>query len=73
MFMLISIIFLLLLSNDVQCFQNKLNFSYKNPIKVKPLTVNNLLPQIVFAASCAGAVFSYVYFNIDSIKEVLDY
>jgi hypothetical protein len=29
-----------------------------------------LAPQIVFAASCAGAVFSYVYFNIDSIREV---
>ena len=29
-----------------------------------------LVPQIVFAAACAGAVFSYVYNNIDSIKEV---
>lgn len=27
-----------------------------------------LAPQIAFAASCAFAVFSYVYFNIDSIK-----
>ncbi len=26
-------------------------------------------PQILFAASCAGAVFSYIYFNIDSIRE----
>lgn len=28
-----------------------------------------LVPQIVFAASCAGAVFLYVFNNIDSIKE----
>lgn len=28
-----------------------------------------LAPQIAFAASCAGAVFAYVYFNIDEIKE----
>ena len=27
-------------------------------------------PQIGFAAVCAGAVFAYVYTNIDSIKEV---
>ena len=29
-----------------------------------------LAPQIGFAAVCAGAVFAYVYNNIDSIKEV---
>jgi hypothetical protein len=29
-----------------------------------------LTPQIGFAAACAGAVFAYVYSNIDSIKEV---
>lgn len=29
-----------------------------------------LAPQIGFAAACAGAVFAYVYSNIDSIKEV---
>lgn len=29
-----------------------------------------LAPQIGFAAVCAGAVFAYVYTNIDSIKEV---
>jgi hypothetical protein len=29
-----------------------------------------LAPQILFAATCAGAVFAYVYTNIDSIKEV---
>eukprot|EP00596_Hydrurales_sp_CCMP1899_P001412 CAMPEP_0119040292 /NCGR_PEP_ID=MMETSP1177-20130426/10177_1 /TAXON_ID=2985 /ORGANISM="Ochromonas sp, Strain CCMP1899" /LENGTH=110 /DNA_ID=CAMNT_0007005205 /DNA_START=124 /DNA_END=456 /DNA_ORIENTATION=+ len=28
-----------------------------------------LAPQILFAATCAGAVFAYVYTNIDSIKE----
>ena len=27
-----------------------------------------LFPQIVFAASCAGAVFAYVFLNIDEIK-----
>lgn len=29
-----------------------------------------LAPQIGFAALCAGAVFAYVFNNIDSIKEV---
>lgn len=32
-----------------------------------------LAPQIGFAAACAGAVFAYVYSNIDSIKEVRNY
>ena len=32
-----------------------------------------LAPQIGFAAACAGAVFAYVYSNIDSIKEVRIY
>ena len=27
-----------------------------------------LLPQVAFAAACAGAVFSYVWNNIDEIK-----
>lgn len=31
-----------------------------------------LAPQIGFAAACAGAVFAYVYSNIDSIKEVMN-
>ena len=29
-----------------------------------------LAPQIIFIASCAGAVFAYVYTNLDSIMEV---
>ena len=41
----------------------------RSPVKVSS-TQLQVLPQIVFAASCAGAVFSYVYFNIDSIKAV---
>ena len=29
-----------------------------------------LAPQIIFIASCAGAVFAYVYTNLDAIMEV---
>ena len=29
-----------------------------------------LAPQILFIASCAGAVFAYVYTNLDAIMEV---
>jgi len=35
----------------------------------KSATRLQLLPQIAFAATAAGAVFTYVYNNIDSIKE----
>ena len=47
-------------------------FKQKNEISSKRLqnTELQLLPQIIFAGACAGAVFSYVYNNIDSIKEV---
>ncbi len=32
------------------------------------LTRAEMVPQIIFAAGCAGAVFNYVYNNIDEIK-----
>jgi hypothetical protein len=41
--------------------------------KVEKTKLNLFLaPQIGFAAACAGAVFAYVYSNIDSIKEVTE-
>lgn len=58
----------------------KLSIISKNPVtisdaerakvsQIRSSTQLQVIPQIIFAASCAGAVFSYVYFNIDSIKE----
>ena len=41
-----------------------------SPVQSKTKLDLFLAPQIGFAAACAGAVFAYVYSNIDSIKEV---
>lgn len=52
-------------------FPNKLNIYTKNKAFSAPRTRSelNMIPQVVFAASCAAAVFGYVYNNIDSIKQ----
>ena len=48
----------------VQLKNNKIRTESNMKLKVF------LAPQIVFIASCAGAVFAYVYTNLDSIMAV---
>ena len=48
-----------------KAISSKIPVNGKSPVTSSKLYV---LPQIAFAASCAGAVFAYVYFNIDEIK-----
>jgi hypothetical protein len=53
-----------------QKFHSQQPHSVQSLQKVDKTKLNLFLaPQIGFAAACAGAVFAYVYSNIDSIKE----
>ena len=63
------IITIILVNGSLAFNNNKINSFYKP--KSKTSTELNLLlaPQIAFAAACAGAVFTYVWNNIDEIKE----